>query len=245
MRARLASVLTSWPFLCALVVLLLNDWWLKAGHPGLVSGKLSDFAGIAIVGLLLLAMRPDRRLVIYAGCTLAFAWWKSPWSQPFIEAVNAYAPLPIGRTVDYTDLVAMLVLPGCTRIVAHAERFALPWRRVLLVPVVIATVLGTAATSVTPHPNSYADVPPPARDQVHEIMVEAVARHGLVCDECPASDGRMVFRGRGLIVVYRWARWDTLHFSLEGAVGEKADALRSAVRHALAPLKQLYVVEGP
>jgi hypothetical protein len=32
-----------------------NDWWLKAHHPGLVSGKLSDLAGMVVLPLTLLA----------------------------------------------------------------------------------------------------------------------------------------------------------------------------------------------
>lgn len=244
MRGRLFLVLTSWPFLCALVLLLLNDWWLKAAHPGLVSGKLSDFAGIAVVGLFLLAMRPDRPLVIYAACTLAFAWWKGPLSQPFIEMVNACAPVRIGRTVDYSDLIALLGLPACSRVVAHPGRFALPWRRVLLVPVVMATVFGTAATSVVP--THYEPPEHPGRDHVHEVITNAVARHGLACDECPSSDDRMVFRGTGVTMSYRWASWQTVYYTVEGSSPEKVEAVRSAVRSNLAQVKHLhYSIEAP
>ena len=60
-RTRLASVITTWPFVASLAVLLLNDFWLKRAAPGVITGKLSDFAGIAIVTLLLLATWPQRR----------------------------------------------------------------------------------------------------------------------------------------------------------------------------------------
>ena len=40
----------------SLLVLLLNDHWLKHAHPGLVSGKLSDFAAVFLLPLLLHAL---------------------------------------------------------------------------------------------------------------------------------------------------------------------------------------------
>ncbi|MCY7387503.1 MAG: hypothetical protein LH481_05460 [Burkholderiales bacterium] len=62
MRKRIASVLTTWPFVISLAVLILNDWWLKSAFPGTLTGKLSDFAGIAVVALLLLAAWPPHRV---------------------------------------------------------------------------------------------------------------------------------------------------------------------------------------
>ena len=64
-RTRLAGVITTWPFVLSLVALLLNDFWLKRAAPGVVTGKLSDFAGLAIVTLLLLALWQQRRRVVY------------------------------------------------------------------------------------------------------------------------------------------------------------------------------------
>jgi hypothetical protein len=46
------TVLTTWPLLLALATLIVNDAWLKSAYPGLISGKLSDIAGIAVVALL-------------------------------------------------------------------------------------------------------------------------------------------------------------------------------------------------
>ena len=54
MRARLVTVLVTWPFVTSLALLVLNDWYLKRAHPSSVTGILSDFAGISVVGLLLL-----------------------------------------------------------------------------------------------------------------------------------------------------------------------------------------------
>jgi hypothetical protein len=67
--------------LLALAALIVNDHWLKAAWPGLVTGKLSDLAGLIVFPLFLvgavevgqwLAGRwhgPDRRLLLW--CTIA------------------------------------------------------------------------------------------------------------------------------------------------------------------------------
>jgi hypothetical protein len=105
---RVAALFTSWPFLASLYVLLVNDLVLKGAYPGVVTGKLSDFAGIAVLGLLLLSLFPQRRLLVYATLSTAFLWWKSPASAGFIAWVNGLGLATIGRTIDYGDLAALL-----------------------------------------------------------------------------------------------------------------------------------------
>ena len=244
MRARICSVLTAWPFVCALAVLLLNDWWLKAEYPSAVSGKLSDFAGVAVVGMLLLAMWPQARCQIYLALAMAFLWWKSPLSQPVLELINAYAPVHLGRTVDYSDLVALGALPACSYVVAHAPRLRPPWpviRRVLLVPIVVATVFGISATSAVPRPGDYGTVEPFGRDEIDEAIASVAARHGLACDACPLSNGTMVYTGKGLTFSYRFRSSNVLAFAIEPMPGiraatacETADALRAGLKAMLA-----------
>lgn len=161
MRHSTRSVVTSWPFLCSLAVLLVNDWWLKAAYPGLVTGKLSDFAGLALVGFALLAQWPDHAKKVYIATAVVFLWWKSPLSEPTIQLFNSHAPIRIGRTVDYVDLVALAMLPLCSYVVGHGRRFQLPWptlRMLLFVPAVIAAAFGTMATSVIMPPQDPVDV---------------------------------------------------------------------------------------
>ena len=89
---RVIHTLTRWPFLTALALLLLNDFWLKSQYPGLVTGKLSDFAGIAMIALPCLAAFPRRARTIYAAIAVAFFWWKSPLSGAFISVANEVLP---------------------------------------------------------------------------------------------------------------------------------------------------------
>ena len=104
---RVAAALTCWPFLLALGLLLANDFWLKPAFPGFITGKLSDFAGIAVVAIPLLAAFPARAWAIYIAIGGAFLWWKSPASSAFITLANDVLPWRIGRVVDYTDLLAL------------------------------------------------------------------------------------------------------------------------------------------
>lgn len=68
---RVAAVVTTWLFVLALVTLIVNDAWLKRLFPGVVTGKLSDFAGIAVVGCLLFAAFPRRKGWVSVGIAKA------------------------------------------------------------------------------------------------------------------------------------------------------------------------------
>src|SRR5262245_48107220 len=153
MSDRLSTVLTTWPFLGSLLILLLNDAWLKAAFPGFVTGKLSDFAGIAVVALVLVAAAPRRAVVSCAGLALFFVWWKSAASQAAIDLVSSLGPLPIGRVVDHGDLAALAILPACVRVAREPARFALcgaPTRRMLIGPLAGLTLFAVVATSRPP-----------------------------------------------------------------------------------------------
>ena len=70
MRARI-GLLASPLFASTVAVLLLNDRVLKHAVPGLVTGKLSDIAGLAMVGILVVVIsgRPAIALPV-----IAVAW---------------------------------------------------------------------------------------------------------------------------------------------------------------------------
>lgn len=97
----------------ALVVLALNDHVLKGAGilPGVVTGKLSDFAGLIVAPVLLAALIP-RRLVAFALITIPFALIKmSPLFAAFAEEGMALVGIEWRIWVDPTDLVALLSLP--------------------------------------------------------------------------------------------------------------------------------------
>ena len=112
MQKTKASLLLHPFFLGCLAILLLNDFYLKYGFPGFLTGKLSDFAGLIVLPVYCRALFPSlSKKFILIGTALFFVWWKSPASQPLINVINQYLPWTVQRVVDYSDLIALSILP--------------------------------------------------------------------------------------------------------------------------------------
>jgi hypothetical protein len=251
MLRNLRPVLTTWPFLVSLVALLLNDSWLKGSYPGLVTGKLSDFAGVALVGLLLLAFDSTHPIRTMTAIAVTFAWWKSPLSQWAIDAFNAHSPLVIGRIVDYTDLVAVAVLPAVASVARCPFAFQIPGetlRRILVVPVAALTILGVMATSVIPTRQDYqVRRPDPSSHLNRDVIAKTLARiaeeYGLKCKDCTQTSSRARYEGDGTTFEYWFIDTNSIAFRVDafpdglffGMSGrEKADRLRTSLKAELA-----------
>lgn len=251
MLDRLLLILTRWPFIVALAVLLLNDWWLKSQYPGVITGKLSDFSGLAVVAMLLLTAFPSRTATIYIIVSSAFLWWKSEASEPFIGLVNTWATFQVGRTVDYTDLIALVVLPACPRILAyssHNGRLSIAQRRTIFIPVVVVTLLGVMGTSVVRTHQEYVvrsiDASNLLRpDAIAKAIATVAASHGLKCRDCSHELQRADFEGNGINLAYSFQAKNSISFTIQaypnglffGASGqEKANALRNSLKAILA-----------
>lgn len=140
-------------FLVGLAVLILNDFWLKAAFPGWLTGKLSDFAGLLVFPLFWTACFPRFKRPIYLLTGLFFLLWKTPLAHDLITFFNAWSPLPIGRTVDYSDWLALLVLPLSYRIQPKSTSWnagLLAWRPAFSVLVAGISLFAFCATSVPP-----------------------------------------------------------------------------------------------
>jgi hypothetical protein len=111
MRERSLTLLGSPPFLVAVVLLLANDFVLKQQFHNSVTGKLSDVAGLFAFALFWSAILPQFRVSVLVLIAAGFVFWKSPYAQPLIDGWNRVAPFAVARTVDWTDLCALLVLP--------------------------------------------------------------------------------------------------------------------------------------
>ena len=105
------TILLSTSFILGLIILIVNDHYLKPEFPGIITGKLSDFAGLYIFPLFFSVFFPDKKKLIYISTFIFFIYWKLPQSDVFIEFWNNYAIFKIGRTVDYTDYIALSILP--------------------------------------------------------------------------------------------------------------------------------------
>lgn len=99
-------------FLSALTILLLNDFYWKETYANALTGKLSDVSGLAVFVLFFSALFTNKfRFLLYLMTALLFTWWKSVWSESFIETWNqTLAFYPLQRTIDYSDLWCLLVL---------------------------------------------------------------------------------------------------------------------------------------
>lgn len=97
-------------FIFSLIILFLNDHFLKLYFHNWFTGKLSDVVGIILIPFLLTYLFPKLRQNSVYIATLFFTFWKSPFSEKFIEFYNLLSPISIHRIVDYTDLFALFFL---------------------------------------------------------------------------------------------------------------------------------------
>lgn len=177
-RTRLEP-LASPVLMTAVTVLVVNDWVLKPALHNAISGKLSDVAGVAAFALFWAALFPRHRLRAFVLTAAGFALWKSPAPQPLIDAWNGADWGTIGRVVDWTDLLALAVLPVLYRY--QPRPLAMPRLRRLMGPAVAAAcVLAFGATSrmqppAVPMAGQYTfDMPP---DTVLQRMYDLRAEH--------------------------------------------------------------------
>jgi len=247
MRSRVLAIFTTWPFVLALLALLINDALLKQAYPGFVTGKLSDFAGLAVIALPLFAAFPRHARAIYLALGAAFLWWKSPAADAFISYMNAVQPWYIGRTVDYGDLVALAILPVCRGYAASEPRgFASPsLRRWMLPPVLAATLFGVMATSSPSYRKDFdvraieSSVPFP-RDGIVTAIKEVAKSRGLKPGGPNPPHWEGSFEGRGVFLTYSFREPNTVAVGIQadselsGSSGaRKAEKLRDEIKKTL------------
>jgi hypothetical protein len=240
MRNRILAVFTTWPFVLALAVLLVNDALLKQAYPGFITGKLSDFAGLAVVSLPLFAAFPRHTRSIYLALSGAFLWWKSPASDTFITFMNDAQPLLIGRTVDYGDLIALAVLPACAKFVASGSRgfiHSAALRRWILPPVLAATLFGVMATSAANYRKDFdiraieSSVPIP-RDEIVDAIKEIAVKRGLKPGKPNLPHWEGSFEGSGVFLTYSFRETNEIAVGIQGEL-RKGEKLRDEIKRSL------------
>lgn len=145
----------------SLVVLILNDHILKEAWPGLVTGKLSDVAGLVVAPLLLavgLALVGLRRPAEWAcaATALGFALVKSlPAAAVQVSSWWSVSGFPTAMRPDPWDLLTLPAVGVALAVHRHAARRPAPDpRRAIATAVGIGllpiAVVATAATSCLP-----------------------------------------------------------------------------------------------
>jgi hypothetical protein len=136
-------------FLFNLFLLIANDHWWKYAYSNTLTGKISDFAGVFVLAVFLVACFRIRKVIAVLATALFFVWWKSPLSEPVISALG------FTRVVDYSDLMALTVLP----LVFFIKPFQYPslsFYGRLLTPIVAGiTLLAIVATTFPYKPAGY------------------------------------------------------------------------------------------
>lgn len=146
-------LLASTGFLTGLLLLLVNDLVLKEQFHNELTGKLSDFAGLFVFPLFWTALIPRRKRFIYLATAVLFVFWKSGYAQFLIEGWNSLPLFSIQRTVDYTDLLALLILP-LSYSYSNTTHAGVYVSRRLIYPIAIVSLFAFTATSYS-HKESF------------------------------------------------------------------------------------------
>ena len=143
------KILKTYWFILAVAILLLNDFVLKDMLHNWFTGKLSDFAGVFFLPLFFAVVFPKRIKELVIASALFFVYWKSPLSEGLINTINSFNGFNYVRVVDYTDLIALSVLPLAYYVYANIEK----WRTVKVSPAIPFAIAGFAmmATSQEEH----------------------------------------------------------------------------------------------
>ncbi|WP_108823610.1 hypothetical protein [Dysgonomonas sp. Marseille-P4361] len=112
-------------FIVGLIVLLLNDFYLKYEYGNFITGKLSDFAGLLIFPMFVATIVPRLNKSISLLTGLGFILWKLPLFTPVIDFINQYSFVTVYRTIDYSDYIALCILPLSHYLINHQERYSI------------------------------------------------------------------------------------------------------------------------
>lgn len=105
------NLILNYVFLSCLLVLFMNDHFFKFHYTSWFTGKLSDVVGIILLPMLITYIFPKLKENSVFASGLFFIFWKSPFSESFINIYNIISPIYIHRVIDYSDLMVLLLLP--------------------------------------------------------------------------------------------------------------------------------------
>ena len=221
------SVYTSWPLIFSAIILLVNDHIFKYSYPGLLTGKASDFAGIFLLVLVLRSIFNKNTLLVSIAVAIFFIWWKSPMSQAAIDLVNSVSPVSIHRTIDYTDLVALLMVPLANHVFKNKANYSVTGKfgKFIKFPAICLSALSIMATSaVVPRDDYYIrsseqeqkiDIP-----SVVESITATLTYFDLKCISCDPTKREGVFKNKKIMVNYNVLENDDgVRFRVTGAPG--------------------------
>jgi hypothetical protein len=134
-------------FIFSVLLLVLNDWYLKQTFSNGLTGKLSDFAGLFAFPFFLSAIFPKKAVQLYVFTFLLFIVWKSAFIQPVIDFLNSLG-IPFHRTIDYTDYLALIILPFSFYIFNKQATYSL--KPIALNVMILVSLVAFTATEMPP-----------------------------------------------------------------------------------------------
>lgn len=148
------KILSSYWFLFGLLTLLLNDFVLKEVYGNWLTGKLSDIAGLFIFPLFWTTLFPKHKNKIFWTTGFLFIFWKSPLSQILIDTWNTNVIVNFQRTVDFTDLFALIILPVAFTVEKNKDKLKIVHFSPIL-PITISAFAFIATSYKSPQPKVY------------------------------------------------------------------------------------------
>lgn len=203
------NIFTTWPLYLSVFLLILNDHFLKQNYPGWVTGKLSDFSGIFLIILFLRAIYPEHTKKITISIVIIFSCWKSELSQILIDGINSFSYFKIERVIDYSDLIAFVMIPIAHFIFDHKQRFKIKLNIIeyLRIPIFILTIFAITATSIHTPFHKYTIRKESKEQKIDRIkaisVISEVARHhNLLCEKCDANESAGIFKNTEIVLKY-------------------------------------------
>ncbi|MCC9062041.1 hypothetical protein [Flavobacterium piscisymbiosum] len=137
-------------FLVSLLILLLNDFILKTVFHNYLTGKLSDFAGLLAFPFFWSVLFPKRTKEIHIAVALFFVFWKSSFSEAFIDFFGFY------RVVDFSDNIALVSILVSFWLLKQ-ESVVYKVRPVFLKLIFLLSCFFFVATTQKPRPETFED----------------------------------------------------------------------------------------
>jgi hypothetical protein len=149
-NSSLNTIFLSNGFVTGLIILFCNDFFFKELFHNWITGKLSDFAGLFVFAIFWAAFFPKKSKILYVAVAVFFIFWKSPLSESLIDGINTLTFLHYKRVIDWTDLIALSILP-----IAYFYQFQSTKFRLIKVPIIVPVLLASflfVATSINEPP---------------------------------------------------------------------------------------------
>lgn len=97
-------------FIISVIILIVNDLFLKSYYSNFCTGKLSDLVGLFAFPYFLSLLFPEKVKFNYFGTAILFISWKSELIQPILIFFQSNG-IGLNRTIDYSDLMTLPILP--------------------------------------------------------------------------------------------------------------------------------------